>query len=73
MSTNELIQFLLSQEILKDDYFYDGSIYYYLACVFPDLPVKQCTEAVQAIREKLDPDYSRIEVLELEEVPKYVG
>lgn len=63
MSTDELIQFLLVQEILKDDYFYDGSIYFYLSRVFPDLPVSQCVEAVQSIRDIIDSKDSESEVL----------
>lgn len=51
MKRNDIIETLLKSNLKEDD-FYNSSVFYYLAGRFPDLTISQCVDIVDTVREK---------------------
>lgn len=52
---HEIIEALESSDLKEEDYF-DSSVFYYLSGRFPDLTISQCTDIVDIIRQKFMDD-----------------
>ncbi len=52
MNISEIAKEILESHLKEDDYF-DTTIFYYLSGRFPDLTIKQCTDIVDYLRKKI--------------------
>lgn len=51
MTINQISEFILKKSNLKEDDYFDTTIFYYLAGRFPDLTIKECMEVVDLLRQ----------------------
>ena len=52
MNINEIVKIIVSETHLKEDDYFDASVFYYLSGRFPDLTINQCINIVDRLRKE---------------------
>lgn len=51
MSVDEIVGLVRCEMFLKEDDYFDASVFYYLSGRFPDLTISQCVDVVNCLRQ----------------------
>jgi hypothetical protein len=52
MNISEIVKVIVSETHLKEDDYFDTSVFYYLSGRFPGLTISQCTNIVNCLRKE---------------------